>query len=203
VWGFTNCLGGGYYASVNINILHMEQKLESFSEDKEKEIMKAEGLEERSQEAQDAFEAGRMNGQDEVLDIEGKEGAEGLKYFRIAKALGLNNDSSMDLFKEDKIRFNIDGDDGVIIDDEVKPEEFLDLVRDMKYPPKKFNVCCWPKTVTNEAIDELIKKRNGEELQILLNLGSDDNETRETTNIIEKMRDDGKPITLGECRVRH
>ena len=61
--------GGGYYGSVNINILRMEKEPKPFSEDKAQEIMKAEGLEERSQEVQDAFDGG----QDKILKMSEEE----------------------------------------------------------------------------------------------------------------------------------
>ena len=64
---FTNRLGGGYYGSININILRMEKEPKPFSEDKAQEIMEAEGLEERSQEAQEALEAGRSRGVDAAM----------------------------------------------------------------------------------------------------------------------------------------
>ena len=60
---------GGYYGSVNINILRMEKEPKPFSEDKAQEIMKAEGLEDRSQEAQDAFDGG----QDKILKMSEEE----------------------------------------------------------------------------------------------------------------------------------
>ena len=152
---FTNRLGGGYYGSVNINILRMEKEPtpEPFSEDKAKEIMKAEGLEERNQEAQDAFKAGRHS----VLEIsvnKFEKEKHRQKMEKLADEIGLS-DEVKKIFIEDKVGYNHRK--GIFYPSkELTEEQILELID--KLPSITTFDACGPKVMTEEMIEKFFER---------------------------------------------
>lgn len=87
----------------------MEKEPKPFSEEKAKEIMEAEGYEERSQAEQDAFEAGKRKGTEIKDEEESKQKIKELERIGsiIKKALNFKNQKAQIFLMEAEVFMNI------------------------------------------------------------------------------------------------